>query len=54
MFDSLSDYLDSVVSKLCNRARLSQADIDEILGEARTALLECDSTLDGIRVHREA
>jgi signal recognition particle GTPase len=35
MFESLSDRLGSVVSKLRNRGRLSEADVDEI----RTALL---------------
>jgi signal recognition particle subunit SRP54 len=38
MFESLSDRLGSVVSKLRNRGRLSEADVDEI----RTALLEAD------------
>jgi signal recognition particle subunit SRP54 len=42
MFESLSDRLGSVVSKLRNRGRLSEADVDEILGEIRTALLEAD------------
>jgi signal recognition particle GTPase len=50
----LSDHLDSVVSKLCNRGRLSEADVDEILGEISATLLDCDSTLDGIQVRMEA
>jgi signal recognition particle subunit SRP54 len=39
MFESLSDRLGSVVSKLRNRGQLSEADVDEILVEIRTALL---------------
>jgi signal recognition particle subunit SRP54 len=35
MFESLSDRLGGVVSKLRNRGRLSEADVDEILGEIR-------------------
>jgi signal recognition particle subunit SRP54 len=42
MFESLSDRLGSVVSKLRSRGRLSEADVEEILGEIRTALLEAD------------
>jgi signal recognition particle subunit SRP54 len=39
MFESLSDRLGSVVSKLRNRGQLSEADVDEIFVEIRTALL---------------
>ena len=49
MFESLSDRLGSVVSKLRNRGRLSEADVDEILGEIRTALLEADVNVGVVR-----
>jgi signal recognition particle subunit SRP54 len=54
MFESLSDRLGSVVSKLRNRGRLTEADVDETLGEISATLLDCDSTLDGIQVRMEA
>jgi signal recognition particle subunit SRP54 len=49
MFESLRDRLGSVVSKLRNRGRLSEADVDEILGEIRTALLEADVNVGVMR-----
>jgi signal recognition particle subunit SRP54 len=49
MFDSLSDRLGAVVGKLRNRGRLSEADVDEILAEIRTALLEADVNLTVVR-----
>ena len=49
MFESLSDRLGSVVGKLRNRGRLSEADVDEILGEIRTALLEADVNVTVVR-----
>ena len=49
MFESLSDRLGSVVSKLRNRGRLSEAEVDEILGEIRTALLEADVNVTVVR-----
>jgi signal recognition particle subunit SRP54 len=49
MFESLSDRLGGVVSKLRNRGRLSEADVDEILGEIRTALLEADVNVGVVR-----
>lgn len=42
MFDSLTDRFDSVFGKLRNRGKLTEADVDEALGEIRTALLEAD------------
>ena len=45
----MSDRLGSVVSKLRNRGRLSEADVDEILGEIRTALLEADVNVGVVR-----
>jgi len=49
MFDSLSDRLGSVVGKLRNRGRLSEVDVDEILAEIRTALLEADVNVTVVR-----
>ena len=49
MFDSLSDRLGAVVGKLRNRGRLSEADVDEILAEIRTALLEADVNVAVVR-----
>ncbi len=49
MFDSLSDRLGGVIGKLRNRGRLSEADVDEILGEIRTALLEADVNVMVVR-----
>jgi signal recognition particle GTPase len=41
VFESLSDRLSSVVSKLCNRGLFSEADVDELL----TGLLEVDANV---------
>ena len=49
MFDSLSDRLGAVVGKLRNRGRLSEAYVDEILAEIRTALLEADVNVTVVR-----
>jgi signal recognition particle subunit SRP54 len=42
MFDALSDRLDSIFSRVRNRGRLSERDIDEVSREIRLALLEAD------------
>lgn len=42
MFDSLSDRLDGIFSKLRSRGRLSERDVDEVSREIRLALLEAD------------
>ena len=42
MFDALSDRLDGIFSRIRNRGRLSERDIDEISREIRLALLEAD------------
>ena len=49
MFDALSDRLDRIASRLKSRGRLSDADLDEALGEIRTALLEADVELGVVR-----
>ncbi|HZL07415.1 MAG TPA: signal recognition particle receptor subunit alpha, partial [Coriobacteriia bacterium] len=42
MFESLSDRLQSVFSKLTGKGRLSEADVDAAMREIRLALLEAD------------
>jgi signal recognition particle subunit SRP54 len=42
VFDSLSDSLDGIFSRLRNRGRLTERDIDEVSREIRLALLEAD------------
>ncbi len=42
MFDSLSDRLDGIFSKLRSRGRLTERDVDEVSREIRLALLEAD------------
>src|SRR3984893_5918993 len=61
MFDTLSGRLDRISSRLRGKGRISDADLDEALGEIRTALLEADVELtvarrfcDGIRLRVSA
>ncbi len=61
MFDALSDRLERISTRLRGKGRLSEADLDEALGEIRTALLEADVELsvarrfcDGIRLRVSA
>src|SRR3984885_1981590 len=49
MFETLSDRLESVFSKLRNKGRLSDADIDATAREIRIALLEADVALPVVR-----
>src|SRR6188472_1255386 len=42
MFDTLSNRLEGIVKRLRGKGRLTEADVDEILREIRTALLEAD------------
>ena len=42
MFDSLADRLGGILKRIRNKGRLTQDDVDEMLGEIRTALLEAD------------
>lgn len=49
MFDSLSDRLQGVVKRLRGKGRLTEADVDEVLGEIRTALLEADVNVGVVR-----
>lgn len=49
MFDSLSDRLQGVVKRLKGKGRLTEADVDEVLTEIRTALLEADVNVSVVR-----
>jgi signal recognition particle subunit SRP54 len=42
MFDSLSDRFEGIFAKVRKRGKLNAADVDEMLAEVRTALLEAD------------
>jgi signal recognition particle subunit SRP54 len=42
MFENLSNRLDGIVKRLRGKGRLTEADIDEMLGEIRAALLDAD------------
>ena len=42
MFDALSDRLEGIFSRVRNRGRLSEHDIEEVTREIRRALLEAD------------
>ena len=49
MFDSLSDRLSSVFTRLTGRGALSEADVNDAMREVRRALLEADVNLDVAR-----
>jgi signal recognition particle GTPase len=49
MFDALSDRLERISTRLRGKGRISEADLDEALGEIRTALLEADVELSVAR-----
>ena len=49
MFESLSDRFEGILSRLRNRGRLTEADVDEVLREIRTALLEADVEITVVR-----
>src|SRR6188472_1421994 len=42
MFDTLSNRLEGIVKRVRGKGRLTEADVDEMLAEIRTALLEAD------------
>ncbi|HVB51665.1 MAG TPA: signal recognition particle protein [Acidimicrobiales bacterium] len=54
MFDALSDRLERLSSSLRSRGRLSDADLDEALGDVRTALLEADVELGVVNAFLDA
>ena len=49
MFDALSDRLEGIFSRVRNRGRLSERDIDEVSRELRVALLEADVNVRVVR-----
>jgi signal recognition particle subunit SRP54 len=54
MFDTLSERLERLGTTLRSRGRLSDADLDQALGEVRAALLEADVELGVVRAFLEA
>src|SRR6202790_3605175 len=54
MFESLSDRFEGILSRLRGRGRLTDADVDEVLREIRTALLEADVEIGVVRGFTEA
>ena len=54
MFDSLSGRLERLGSSLRSRGRLSDVDLEEALGEVRSALLEADVELSVVRAFLDA
>ena len=49
MFDSLGDRLQGIAKRLRGKGRLTEADVDEVLVEIRTALLEADVNVGVVR-----
>jgi len=49
MFDSLSSRLDGIAKRLRGKGRLTDADVDEVMREIRTALLEADVNVQVVR-----
>ena len=49
MFESLTDRFEGILTRLRSRGRLSEDDVDDILREIRTALLEADVELGVVR-----
>lgn len=49
MFDSLSARLEGVIKKIRGKGRLTDDDVDEVLKEIRTALLEADVNVGVVR-----
>ena len=49
MFDTLSNRLEGIVKRIRGKGRLTEADVDEILREIRTALLEADVNVGVVR-----
>ncbi|MGD0391364.1 MAG: signal recognition particle protein [Acidimicrobiales bacterium] len=54
MFESLTDRFEGIFTRLRNRGRLSDADVDDVLREIRTALLEADVEIGVVRAFTEA
>ncbi len=49
MFDNLSNRLDGIVKRLRSKGRLTEADVDEVMKEIRSALLEADVNVTVVR-----
>ncbi|HLH29147.1 MAG TPA: signal recognition particle protein [Acidimicrobiales bacterium] len=49
MFETLTERFEGIVSRLRGRGRLTEADVDEVLSEIRTALLEADVEFGVVR-----
>ena len=49
MFDNLSNRLEGIVKRVRGKGRLTEADVDEMLREIRTALLEADVNVGVVR-----
>jgi signal recognition particle subunit SRP54 len=49
MFDNLSDRLEGIVKKIRGKGRLTEADVDEVMKEIRSALLEADVNVTVVR-----
>jgi signal recognition particle subunit SRP54 len=49
MFDSLGDRLQEIAKRLRGKGRLTETDVDEVLAEIRTALLEADVNVGVVR-----
>ena len=49
MFDSLSSRLDGIAKRLRGKGRLTESDVDEVMREIRTALLEADVNVQVVR-----
>ena len=49
MFDTLSDRFDGIFKRLRSKGRLTESDVDEVLREIRTALLEADVNVNVAR-----
>ncbi len=49
MFEPLSDRLGGVFKRLRGKGRLTEAEVDEVMGEIRTALLEADVNVGVVR-----
>ncbi|MFM9037802.1 MAG: signal recognition particle protein [Actinomycetota bacterium] len=49
MFDNLSSRFDGIFKRIRGKGRLTEADVDEVLKEIRTALLEADVNVSVVR-----
>ena len=54
MFESLTDRFEGIVTRLRGRGRLSESDIEEVLGEIRAVLLDADVEIGVVRGFTDA